>query len=116
VLTKLSVESGLRKAGYSATAVSSPDALDRAMRDSTWDLVVADLRDIDAVRTRLHGDTRPAVLVVVFDAPSDVVKTAKRTYHGVVKSPTHCATLVSAVDEALLDRAEAIGAANRKSR
>lgn len=105
-LVSLSVESSLRKVGYLPTAVSDPDSLDRAIRAAKWDLVVVDLSDREAVRSRLHGEIAPAVIAVTYDISGDALKEARRDHQEVVKSPTRCATILSAIDEVLFARAE----------
>jgi CheY-like chemotaxis protein len=97
----------LRKAGYKATLVTGADELDKALRQGGWDLVVADLADSAALRSRLQGSGAPVVLPVAYNATTTQVAQAKKDYQRVVKAPVKSQAFLEAIDDALAQRERA---------
>ncbi|MBK5299081.1 MAG: hypothetical protein JJE40_18160 [Vicinamibacteria bacterium] len=103
-LDALSLPGALIKVGYAPTTVVGADALARAMRERTWDLVLVDLADSDAVRAQRTGRRPPALMAVAYDVPGDVMKQARREHDAVIRKPGRTAAVVDAIDEVLFDR------------
>ena len=102
-LTKLSVDSALRKVGYRPTMVSSLDALERALNQGGWDVIVVDLADSGSIRTRGQGRPAPVVVPVAQNASGEQVAAARKQYAHVLKSPSRSQAFVEAIDDALAD-------------
>lgn len=113
-LTKLSVDSALRKVGYRPTMVTSVDALERALNQGGWDVVVLDLADSASVRNRVPGRRAPVVVPVAQNASGEQVAAARKQYAHVLKSPSRSQAFVDAIDDALADGQA--GTARPKSR
>jgi CheY-like chemotaxis protein len=102
-LTKLSVDAALRKVGYRPTMVSSLDALERALTQGGWDVIVVDLADSGSIRSRGQGRPAPVVVPVAQNASSEQVAAARKQYGHVLKSPSRSQAFVEAIDDALAD-------------
>lgn len=100
----LSLPAALIKIGYSPTTVGGPDALARALRDGTWDLVLVDLADSGAVRGQGSGARSPALVAVAYDVPGNVMKQARRDHDAVIRKPGRTSAVVDAIDDVLFDR------------
>lgn len=106
-LAKARADETLRKAGYRPTSVADAGALDRALRQDAWALVVTDLADGAAVRGRLQGANRTAMVVpVLSNATGTDVALAKKEYQRIIKGPVKSQAFLEAIDEALELRAK----------
>jgi DNA-binding NtrC family response regulator len=99
-LEKVMVDATLRKAGYNPTSVSDANALEQALRQGGWDLVLADLADSTAVRGQLRG-SGPMVLPVAYNATGSDIAQAKKDYQRVLKGPFKAQSFLEAIDDAL---------------
>lgn len=103
-LTKLSVDAALRKVGYRPTTVNSLDALERALRQGGWGVIVVDLADSGSVRGRVQqGRPAPVVVSVAQNASREEFAAARREHAHVLKSPSRSQAFVEAIDEAVSD-------------
>lgn len=101
-LEKAEVDETLRKAGYRPTSVSDAAALDRALRQGGWDLVIADVADGVAVRGRIQGSSSPPMIVpVVYRGTGSEIAQAKRDYPRVLKGPLKSQAFLDEIDDAL---------------
>jgi hypothetical protein len=100
-LANVPVEATLRKAGYRPTSVASADEFDRALSQGGWDLVLVDVAESQALRGRVHGDSAPAVLPVVYNPTRTEWKQVKTQYPSVLRSPTKTQAFLDTIDEAL---------------
>ena len=121
LLASLSVEDAMKKAGYQPTIASSGDQLDAALRTKTWDVVVVDGADTDAVGPRLRkAPGAPQVLPVLTRATKEEVKRAEKAYDVVLNAPSKNRVFVDGVDDAMdvhaFEMAEAAKAAKRSTR
>jgi hypothetical protein len=121
LLASLSVEDAMKKAGYQPIFASSGDQLDAALSTRTWDVVVVDGADTDAVGPRLRkAPGAPQVLPVLARATKDDVKRAEKTYDVVLNAPSKNRVFIDGVDDALdvhaFEMAEAARAAKRSTR
>lgn len=106
-LANVPVDATLRKVGYRPTVVTSTDAFNTALSAGGWDLVVVDLADGAAVRSRLQGAKAPIVLPVAFNVTSAELAAAKKEYRRVLKGPTKNQAFLEAIDDALALRSPA---------
>jgi hypothetical protein len=100
-LDKALQEDVLRKAGYRPTTVSDPTALDRALRQGKWDIVITDLTDSSSVRGRLQGASAPLLLPVAYNVTGGELAQAKKDHLRVLKGPIKSQAFLDAVDDAL---------------
>jgi hypothetical protein len=94
----------LRQAGYRPTLVSSSAAFDQALSMGGWDLVVADLSDVETV-TRRSKDV--SLLPVVVNPSAAVLKATRRQFPVILKGPVKSQALLDAVDQVLASRSKA---------
>jgi hypothetical protein len=101
VMSRLSVDAMLRKAGYQPQSVASADQFESELRRGGWDLVLVDLADAPAVAARAGGGAAPLVVPVALGATRTEVSLAKRRFARVIAAPTRGQAFVDAVDDAL---------------
>lgn len=121
LLAALSVDDAMKKAGYQPTVASSSDQLDAALGTRTWDVVVVDGADTDAVAPRVRkAPGAPQVLPVLTRATKADVKRAEKTYDVVLNAPSKSRLFIDGVDDAMdvhaFEMAEAARAAKRSTR
>ena len=100
----VSMEETLRSAGYRLTVVTTAEEFDRAIHQSKWDLVLTDLADGRAVRSRLATKPAPVVLPVAFNVTGDELRQAKKEYERIIKGPTKKNSLLDVIDDVLVLR------------
>ena len=91
----------LRRAGYHAEAAASADALDAALRQRTWNLILVDVGEIEAIRPLVRVGSAPILLPVVSKVPEAQLKRLKKEHRQILKVPARTQTFVDAVDAAL---------------
>ena len=121
LLASLSVDEAMKKVGYQPTFASTGDQLDAALRTKTWDVVLVDGADTDAVGPRLRkAPGAPQVLPVLARATKEEVKRAEKAYDVVLNAPSRNRVFVDGVDDAMdvhaFEMAEAAKAAKRPAR
>jgi len=121
LMTSLSVDEAMKKAGYQPAFASSSDQLEAALRTKTWDVVVVDGADADAVGPRLRkAPDAPQVLPVLTRATRADVKRAEKIYDVVLNAPSKNRVFVDGVDDAMdvhaFEMAEAARVAKRSTR
>src|SRR5262245_10965306 len=84
IVTTLTVEPAMKKAGYQPAVVVSSAELDTALRTRLWDVVVIDGRDAAIVIPRLPKTSRPHVIPVLSKPTKDELKLAQKTYETVI--------------------------------
>jgi CheY-like chemotaxis protein len=99
-----SIEETLRSAGYRLTVVTTAAEFDRVLRQGAWDLVLTDLAEGRAVRSRLPVKPAPIVLPVAFNVTADELKQARKDYQRIVKAPTKKNALLDMIDDVLTMR------------
>lgn len=114
-LTKLSVEAALLKAGYKPTTVTAAD-LKRTLNGHSWDLILVDSADLNAVTPELTSADAPHVVPVLFSPTKNDVKQTLKQYGAVLAAPTRSRTFVDALDDAMFDRESDRKAAAKKAR
>jgi hypothetical protein len=100
-LERAAVEETLRRAGYRPTSVTAAGELERALRQGGWDLVLADLNDIAALRASVKGGTAPMLVPVVYNPTATQLAQAKKEYQRVLKGPVKSQAFLEAIDDAL---------------
>lgn len=106
-LKRLSIDGALRKVGYHPTTVASAEAFERAINESTWDVVMIDIRDRGSLPAHLRGRAGTVVLPIAENAARDEIMAAQTQYPRVLKSPSRTQAFVDAVDDALSSRQRA---------
>jgi len=111
-LPALSVEDGLKKAGYQPTVATTTAQFDAALRARAWDVIVLDGRDSERVSQRVAKTGGPRVVPVLAQPTKEELKQARKTYEIVLANPSKSRVFVEAVDDALdLHEIEALAAA-----
>jgi hypothetical protein len=120
LLTALSVEEAMNKAGYRPTIASSMTELETALRARNWDVIVVDGRETEAVVQLLQKTAAPHVVPVLSRATKDELKKAEKTYETVLNTPSKNRVFVDVVDDAMdlheIEVAAAAKAAKRSAR
>lgn len=100
-LTNVPVEATLRKAGYRPTSVATAEELDAALRTGSFDLVVAGLAEVQALRDRTQVTDKSAYLPVLYNASASVLKQARKQYQIILKAPTRIEAFLETIDAAV---------------
>jgi hypothetical protein len=116
VVTTLTVEPAMKKAGYQPAIANSSAALDASIASRTWDVVIVDGRDAASVIPRLPTGTTPHVVPVLSKLTKDELKAAQRTYETVITNPSKSTVFVSVVDDAMDLHALEMEAASKAAR
>jgi hypothetical protein len=111
-LAALSVEDGLKKAGYQPTVATTTAQFDAELRRRNWDVIVLDGRDSDRVSQRVAKPVGPRLVPVLAQPTKEELKQARKTYEIVLAAPSKNRVFVEAVDDALdLHEIDALAAA-----
>lgn len=102
----------LVEVGYVPTMVSSPEALDAALGQGEWNLVLADTL---VLPERLKEEDAPAILPVLHEPSRTQLAEAKQTYGQVIKSSTKSQRFVETVDYAVSEQAKGAAAATERA-
>ena len=120
LMTSLTVEAGMKKAGYQPAIVSTSASLDSALASGTWDVIVVDGRDTAAVIPRLPKTKPPHVVPVLSHPTKEELKQARKAFDAVINRPSKNAVFVDVVDYAIdiheMEAAEAARTAKRARR
>ena len=95
------VEMILLQAGYLPTTVSDTAALDEALSQGGWDLVLADLDDSTALSVRLSDDNAPMIVPVLYQPTRTDMAQAKKDYESVLKAPFKSQRFLETIDDAV---------------
>jgi hypothetical protein len=101
LLSTLSVEAAMDKAGYRPAIASSSTELDAALRARNWDVIVVDGHDTQAVVQRLHKASPPHIVPVLTHPSRDELKQAGKAYDTVLNTPKKDRAFVDIVDDAM---------------
>jgi hypothetical protein len=101
IVTTLTVEPAMKKAGYQPVLVASSAELDATLRTRNWDVIVVDGRDAASVIPRLPKGTTPHVVPVLSKPTKDELKLAQRAYETVITNPSKSTVFVDVVDDAM---------------
>src|SRR5262249_46348158 len=101
LLTTLSVEEAMNKAGYRPTMASSTTELDTALHARRWDVIVVDGRETQTVVQRLQKPDSPHVVPVLTKPTKDELKQAQKTYETVLNTPSKNRVFVDVLDDAM---------------
>jgi hypothetical protein len=100
-LGNVAIDATLSKAGYRPTVVASAEELDKALRQGGWDLVVADVADGRALRSRLQGSDAPFILPVVYNPSGSELAQLREDFQRVLRAPTKRQSFLESIDDAL---------------
>jgi hypothetical protein len=100
LLTALTVEEAMNKAGYRPTIASSTTELAAALAQK-WDVIVVDGREAQAVAQRLQKPAGTHVVPVLTRPTKDELRLAEKTYETVLNTPSKNRVFVDVVDDAM---------------
>jgi hypothetical protein len=101
LLTALSIEAAMKKAGYQPAIASSSTDLDAALHTRSWDVIVVDGRDTQSVVQRLQKPSGPHIVPVLTRPTKDELKQAEKVYDTVLNTPSKNRAFVDIVDDAM---------------
>jgi hypothetical protein len=120
LLTRLSIEEAMKKAGYRPVIASSSSDLDTALHARQWDVIVVDGRDTPSVVQRLQTTVGPHVVPVLTRPTKEELKQAEKAYDTVLSNPTRNRAFVDIIDDAMdlheTEAAAAVKAMQRQTR
>lgn len=100
----ISAEAVLRKVGYRPTIVGSATQLENALRQGSWDLIVAGTEDLRALSNRVSRENVPALLPVLFNPTSSQLKQIKMEYPVLLKAPVKSQAFLDVIGDALAQK------------
>ena len=101
-LGKLNIDASLRKAGYTPTVLTNVADLDATLPLRRWDVLVVDLTEIGAVKSRLMRTNPSLVVLPVGQKLTGVqLSQARAEFPVVLKAPTRAQDFLDAIDDAL---------------
>jgi len=101
IVTALTVEPALKKAGYQPALVASTAELDAALRTRKWDVIVVDGRDMASLIQQLPRSAGPHLVPVLSRPTKDELKQAQRAFETVITNPSRSTVFVDMVDDAM---------------
>jgi hypothetical protein len=120
LVATLSVQDAMRKAGYVPAFASTSADLDLALTTRTWDVIVVDGRDTQAVVLRLQKPAGTRVVPVLSKPTKEELKQAEKAYDVVLNTPSKNRAFVDVVDDAMdlheIEMADAARVAKKASR
>ena len=101
-LGKLKIDASLRKAGYAPTVLTNVADLDATIPLRKWDVLVVDLTEIGAVKSRLLRSNPSLVVLPVGQKLTGLqFSQARAEFPVVLKGPTRAQDFLDAIDDAL---------------
>jgi hypothetical protein len=98
----------LKKAGYQFRVVRDDEEVDVALRSGKYDLVIAEISDLNAIDLALHSTPRaPALLPILYQPTRLEVTSGEQRYRYVLKAPDKDSHYVSVIEKALEMKFEA---------
>lgn len=102
------LKKGLERAGHRVRTVSTRADLKTAIGSGSYDLVLADLKEMGEVEVEARGvATAPTIIPTLFDPSPAELGTVNSGRHCVVKSKGTKSDYLSVVNDALTERARA---------
>ncbi len=101
-LADVTLATALRKVGYDTTTVTSAAALESALTQKQWNLIVADVGELESISALPKTGKHPVPLPVVSEAADVDLKRLKKVHRRILKVPARSQAFVDAVDAALV--------------
>lgn len=107
-LKALQLESNLKLAGHKPLAVDDTAALDDALRAGSYDLVVSDLADADALVLRAQSAaSKPRIVPMLLNPTAQEQAEARNRFGLIIKAPGKSKELLKVIDDAMGTRLRA---------
>lgn len=106
-LTGADLKKGLERAGHRVRTVTTRADLRTAIGSGSYDLVLADLKEVAEVEGEVKGPLAPTIIPTLFDPSAADLAAAHAELHCVVSSKGAKSDYLSVVNEALTQRAKA---------
>jgi hypothetical protein len=98
----------LKKAGYQFRVVRDDEEVDVALRSGKYNMVIAEIADLNAIDSALHSMPRaPALLPILYGPTKLQLTSAEQRYRYVLKAPNKDSHYVSVIEKALEMKFEA---------
>jgi CheY-like chemotaxis protein len=91
----------LRRAGHRIEVAENADELDQALRNASFDLALADLRDVAAVAERIAAPSRLSAYPVLYKPNKTDLAAAQERFELVLRTPTTSTDNLEAIDRLL---------------
>jgi hypothetical protein len=99
------LEATLKAAGHKATVAETPAELQKALASGKYDLVLADVADVPALRTEAGAvATKPLVLPLLYKPTSEELAAAEKEANCLVRASNKSRDLLIVVDETMKGR------------
>ena len=103
------VEATLTAAGHKAKVVESEAEVQKAIESGKYDLVLADVADVPALRQRCGASTsKPAVLPLLYKPTPAELAAAEKEANCLVRPSKKSSDLLAVIDETMKDRSKGI--------
>jgi DNA-binding NtrC family response regulator len=105
-LQETRVVADLKRVGHSLKAVDNREQAEAALKSGNYDLVVADISDMAALKAQAGAATsRPVLLPVLHNRTDEELAAVQKQYRWVMRSPNSGQRLLAVIDDALAYRA-----------
>jgi len=102
LMTTLSVEEAMKKAGYELAIAGSSAQLDTLLHARKWDVIVVDGPETQTVAQRVQNTAGAPHLVPVLTRPTkEQLKQSEKVYDTVINTPSKNRVFVDVVDDAM---------------
>ena len=103
------VEATLTAAGHKAKVVESQAEAEKAIESGKYDLVLADVTDVPALRARCNAiASKPAVLPLLYKPTPAELSAAEKEANCLVRPSKKSSDLLAVIDETMKDRSKGI--------
>jgi len=90
----------LQRVGHYVEVVETPDDLSRALDSGSYDIVLADVQDVESMQ-KPGAEKAPVMLPVVYKASWTEVNKLKQAYQLVLNAPSRISQVLALVDDAM---------------
>ena len=102
VVKDLELQPALKQAGHKLQVVEDPAALDEALKTGKYDLVLADVADVESLEQQVRSAPSSPMLLPVVYKPSKAEETAAgKKFRFVLKAPGKTDHYLAAIDKAM---------------
>jgi hypothetical protein len=109
------LQSTLKQVGHKPVIVESPDDLEKAMRGTAYDIVLAAATDVEVVqKARTATGSKSSIIPALYKPTAEATNDARRQYGCLLKVSKKNHDLLLVIDEVMRDRSK--GARDRCAR
>ena len=94
----------LKLAGHKASVVEDANELPKLLTSRSYDVVLADLSDVNALAHEAGASSKATVIPVIYNPTGAEARAAEKQYKCLVKASRRSNQLLAVIDEAMLSR------------